>query len=57
MIGQASSSKLKRWAESIFGNDNCLYKNGLEKVRGKLKTFHSQGWEQTPNKENLFAIC
>lgn len=28
MTGRASSSKLKRWAESIIGNDNRAYESG-----------------------------
>lgn len=43
MTGRASSSKLKRWAENIIGNDNRAYESGPEKARGKLKTLHNQG--------------
>lgn len=57
MTGPASSSKLKRWPECIFGNDNCAYECGLETARRKLKTSHNQGWEQVQDEENLFVTC
>lgn len=57
MTGRASSSKLKRWAESIFGNGNCAYESGLEKARRKLKTFHHQGWEQIPMKKACLSYA